>query len=71
MREILVMTSRTSACTDCGGRGGELRQPLGTGEFGKFSSAGNCVAALHLATRVFLVGNHIGNKKRDNEKERA
>ena len=27
------------------------------------------MAALHLATRVFLVGNHISDEQRDNEQE--
>ena len=56
MRAILVMTSgyaRPPARTDCQGGGGEAGQPLGTGVFGQFSLAGNHVAALHLATRVF------------------
>ena len=53
MREILVMTSHTSAHTDCRGGGGEARQPLGRGVFGQFSLAGNCAAALHLPTHVF------------------
>ena len=47
MREILVVTSRTSARTDCRGGGGEAGQPLGTGVFGQLSLAGNRVAALH------------------------
>ena len=62
MREILVMTSRTFTHTDCRGGGGEAGQPLGlAGVFGQFSLAGNRVAALHLATRVFLAGNHISD----------
>ena len=40
MREILVMTSRTSARTDCRGGGGEAEEPLGTGVFGQFSLEG-------------------------------
>ena len=59
MREILVMTSahaRSPTHTDYRGGG---RQPLGTGVFGQLSLAGNRVAALHLATRVFLADNHI------------
>ena len=47
MREILVMTSCTSAHTDCQGGGGEAVQPLGTGVFGQFSFTRNRVAALH------------------------
>ena len=29
------------------------------------------MAALHLATRVFLAGNHISDEQRDKEQERA
>ena len=61
--EILVMTSRTSARADCRGEGGEAGQPLGTGVFGQFSLPGNRVAALHLATRIFLAGNYIRELK--------
>ena len=50
--------------------GGEAGQPLGTGVFGQFSLAGNRVAALHLATRVFMAGNH-SDEQRDKEQERA
>ena len=75
MREILVMSSCTSvgpsAHTDCLGGGGEAGQPLGMGVFGKFSLAGNRVAALHLATRVFLAGNHISDEQQDKEQKRA
>ena len=74
MREILVLTSayaRPSARTDCWGGGGKTGQPLGTGVFGQFSLAGNQVAALHLATRVFLTGNHISDEEPDKEQERA
>ena len=39
--------------------------------FGQFSLAGNRVAALQLATRVFLAGNHISDKQRDKEQERS
>ena len=35
----------------------------------QFSLAGNRVAALHLATRVFLAGNHISDEQRDKEQE--
>ena len=56
-----------SARTDCRGGGGEAGEPLGTGVFGQFSLEGNRVAALHLATRVFLAGNHIGHEQRDKE----
>ena len=55
--------SSPSARTDCRG------VPLGTGVFGQFSLAGNRVAALHLATRVFLAGNHISDVQRDKEQE--
>ena len=41
------------------------------GVFGQFSLAGNRVAALHLATRVFLAGNHFSDEQRDKEQERA
>ena len=51
------------------GGGGEAGQPLWTGLFGQFSLAGNRVAALHLATRVFLAGNHISDEQRDKELE--
>ena len=37
--------------------------------FGQFSLAGNRVAALHLATRVFLAGNHISDEQRDKKQE--
>ena len=37
---------------------------------GQFSLAGNRVAALHLATRVFLAGNHLGDEQLDKEQER-
>ena len=33
--------------------------------------AGNRAAALHLATRVFLAGNHISDEQRDKKQERA
>ena len=69
MRKSLVMTSRTSARTDCLGGGGEAGQ--GTGVFGQFSSARNRVAALHLATHIFLAGNHISDEQRDKYQERA
>ena len=71
MQEIWVMTSRTSvrpsARRDCRGGGGEAGQPLGAGVFGQFSLVGNRVAALHLASLVFLAGNHIGDEQRDKE----
>ena len=51
--------------------GVEARQPLGTEVFGQFSLAGNHVAALNLATRVFLEGNHISDEQRGKEQERA
>ena len=38
---------------------------------GQFYFEGNPVAALHLATRVFLAGNHISDEQRDKEQERA
>ena len=50
------MASRTPARTDCRRGGREAGQPLGTGVFGQFSLAGNRVAALHLATRLFSGG---------------
>ena len=56
--------------TDCRGGVGEAGQPLGTKVFRQFSLAGNCVAALHLATRVYLAGNHISDEQRDKEQER-
>ena len=68
--ETLVMTSRTSARTDCRGEDGEAGQPVGTGVSGQFSLPGNRVAALHLATRVFLGGNYISDEQRDKEHER-
>ena len=74
MRDIFdydITYVNPSAPTDCRRGGGEAGQPLGTGVFGQFSLAGNRVAALHLATRVFLAGNHIGDKQRDKEQERA
>ena len=52
--------------TDSRGGGREAGQPLGTGEFGQFSLAGNRVAALHLATCV-LAGNHISEEQRDKD----
>ena len=51
-----------SARTDCWGGGGEAGEPLGTGVFGQFSLAGNCVAALHFA-------NHISDEQQDKEQE--
>ena len=42
-------------------------QHLGTGVFGQFSLAGNRVAALHLATPIFLAENHISDEQRDRE----
>ena len=36
--------------------------------FGQFSVTGNRVAALHLATRVFLARNHISDEQRDKER---
>ena len=45
--------------------GGEAVQSLGTEALGQFSLAGNRVAALHLATRVFLAGNHVSDEQRD------
>ena len=76
MRESLVMTSRKSVRTSVrlyrlsGWRWGG-RTTSGTGVFGQFSLAGNRVAALHLATRVFLARNPITNEQRDKEQERA
>ena len=49
-----TVTSRTSACTDCRGGGGEAGHSLGTGVFGQFSLAGNRVAALHWQPAFFL-----------------
>ena len=43
---------------------------MGTGVFGKFSLAGNRKTALHLATCVFLVENHISDEDGDKEQER-
>ena len=37
----------------------------------QFSALGNRVEALHLATRVFVAGNHISDEQRDREQERA
>ena len=37
----------------------------------QFSLAGNCGAALNLATRVFRGGNHISDEQRDKEQESA
>ena len=51
--------ARPHARTDCWVGGEEAGQPLGTGVFGQFSLAGSRVAELHLATSVFLAGNHI------------
>ena len=39
--------------------------------FGQFSLAENRMAELHLATCVFLAGNHISEEQRDKEQERA
>ena len=50
---------------------GEGRQPLGAGVFRQYSLTGNRMAALHLATCIFLVGNHISDKQWDKEQERA
>ena len=62
---------RTHARTYCRGGGGEAGKRLGTGVFVQFSAVGNCVEALHLATRVFVAGNHISDEQRDREQERA
>ena len=35
----------------------------------QFSFAGNRLEALYLATRVFLMGNHISDEQRDKEQE--
>ena len=65
MREFWLRRHvRPSARTDCRAGGRETGQPLGTGVFGQFSLAGNRVAALHLATPVFLAGNHISDEQR-------
>ena len=72
MREILVLTSCTSVRPyrlsgwRWGGRTGS-----GTGVFGQFSLGRNRVAAVHLATRVFLAGNHVSDEQRGKEQERA
>ena len=58
---------RPPARTDCRGGGEEAGQPLGKGVFGQLSLDGNRWAALHLATRVFLAGNHISDEQRDKE----
>ena len=60
MREILVVTSRTSVRPYrlSGWKWGD-RTASGTGEFGQFSLAGNPMAALRFGTRVFLAGNHF------------
>ena len=58
--EKFWLTSRTPVRTDCWGW-----QPRRTGVFRQFSLKGNHVAALHLATRVFLEGNHISEEQRD------
>ena len=65
--------SARPARTDCrgGGEGGEARQPLGTEVLRQFCLAGNGVAALHLATHVFLAGNHVSDEQRDKEQQRA
>ena len=65
------LPARPPARTDFRGGGGEAGQPLGTGVFGKFSLAENRVAAFHLATRVFLAGNHISDEQQNKEQERA
>ena len=44
---------------DCRGGGGEERRPLGRGCAGKFPWREIAWPALHLASRVFLAGNHI------------
>ena len=38
--------------------------------FEQFSLAGNRLAVLHLATRVFLAGNHVSDEQRNKEQER-
>ena len=56
-----------STRTDC--RGGEAGEPLGTECMSNFCLVGNHIAALHLATRIFLAGNRISNELRDKEQE--
>ena len=63
MQEILVMTSAYTHLYRLLGGGGEERQPLGTGVFAQFSLPGNRVAALYLATWVFLAENHIDRRQ--------
>ena len=69
----LVMTSAYARANRLSGWrwGGRTASGDRTGEFRQFSLAGNRVAALHLATRVFLAGNHIGKEQRDKEQERT
>ena len=50
--------------------GVEAGHPLGTGVFGQFSLEGNRVPALRLATRVFLVGNHISDEQQERAREK-
>ena len=45
------------------------RRTSGAGVFGQYSLVGNRVTAFHLATRVFLAGNHISDEQRDKEQE--
>ena len=56
----------TSASTDCRGGGGEVGNPLGRECSGNFPWR-----KLHLATRVFLAGNHISDEQRDKVQEGA
>ena len=69
MREILVMTSAYARPYRLSGSRWGGRTASGDGSirsrFGQFSLAGNRVAALHLATRVFLAGNHISAEQRE------
>ena len=72
MRQILVMTSRTPVRSyRLSGWMWRGRTASGTGVFGQFSLAGNPMAALHFATRVFLARNHFSDEQRDKEQEKA
>ena len=71
MREILVMTSRTSARTGCRGR--EAGEPLGTGVFGQFSLTANRVVFWREITLVTSNGIKSGKveEKRKSMRQEA
>ena len=57
--QVVVMMSRTSACTDCLSGGGRGRTASGDRSVQAIFLGGKLCGSVALASHVFLEGNHI------------